>query len=86
MVLSDPPLPDCPMVAVNPAFEAVTGYTAADSWAATAASSRAPAPTRMRAPRIRACLEAGQGCIEWIVNYRKRRQGILEPAVHLADP
>ena len=71
MVLSDPHLPDCPMVLVNPAFEAVTGYSAAESVGRNCRFLQGPRTDPESAPRIRACLQAGQGCIEWIVNYRK---------------
>ena len=71
MVLSDPHLPDCPMVAANRAFMDLTGYGKEQivgrncrllQGAQTDPGSRA---------RIRACIEVGQGCIEWIVNYRR---------------
>lgn len=71
MVLSDPHLPDCPMVVVNPAFTAVTGYTAEESIGRNCrflqGADTDPDTTR----RIRHCLEAAQGCIEWVVNYRR---------------
>ena len=71
MVLSDPTLPDCPMIAVNPAFCAVTGYTAEESVGRNCRFLQGARTDPDVAPRIRACLEAAQGCIEWIVNYRK---------------
>ncbi len=71
MVLSDPHLPDCPMVAVNPGFTAVTGYDAEQVVGRNCrflqGSRTDPTSTR----RIRACLDAGHGCIEWLVNYRR---------------
>ena len=71
MVLSDPRLPDCPLVAVNPAFTAVTGYGAEDSVGRNCRFLQGARTDPETAPRIRACLEAGQGCIEWIVNHRR---------------
>ncbi len=71
MVLSDPHLPDCPMVAINPAFTAVTGYDEAFSVGRNCRFLQGPRTDPEAAPRIRKCLEAGQGCIEWIVNHRK---------------
>ena len=71
MVISDPRLPDCPMVAVNPAFTHVTGYTAEEAVGRNCRFLQGPQTDPEAAPRIRASLEAGQGCIEWIVNYRK---------------
>ncbi len=71
MVLTDPSQPDHPMLAVNPAFTALTGYEEA---AATGRNCRFlqgaetdPETTR----RIRQCLDEGRGCIEWVLNYRK---------------
>ena len=71
MVLSDPHLPDCPMVAVNPAFSAVTGYGAAEAVGRNCRFLQGEGTDRGSARRIRACLDAGQGCIEWIENYRR---------------
>ncbi len=71
MVLSDPHLPDCPMVAVNPAFTRVTGYTSEEAVGRNCRFLQGAQTDPEAAPRIRASLEAGQGCIEWIVNYRK---------------
>ena len=71
MVLSDPFLPDGPMVAVNPAFTRVTGYTAEEAVGRNCRFLQGANTDPATAPRIRAALQAGQGCIEWIVNYRK---------------
>ena len=71
MVLSDPHLPDCPMIVVNPAFETVTGYSAAESVGRNCRFLQGARTDPDAAPRIRTSLQAGQGCIEWIVNYRK---------------
>ena len=71
MVLSDPALPDCPMVAVNPAFCKLSGYTEAEILGKNCRFLQGPKTDAESPSRIRACLDAGQGCIEWIVNYRK---------------
>jgi PAS domain S-box-containing protein len=71
MVLSDPFLPDCPMVVVNPAFTRITGYTAEESVGRNCRFLQGSQTDPDAAPRIRSALEAGQGCIEWIINYRK---------------
>lgn len=71
MVLSDPHLPDCPMIAVNPAFTAITGYEAADAVGRNCRFLQGPRTDPAAAPRIRACLAAGEGCIEWLVNHRR---------------
>ncbi len=71
MVLSDPHLPDTPMVAVNQAFAELTGYPMAEIVGRNCRFLQGPRTDAGSPPRIRACLDAGQGCIEWIVNYRR---------------
>ena len=71
MVLSDPGLPDCPMVVVNSAFSALTGYSATEVVGRNCRFLQGPNTDRGTAARIRASLEAGHGCIEWILNYRR---------------
>ena len=71
MVLSDPGLPDCPMIVVNPAFCDLTGYPETEVVGRNCRFLQGPDTDPSSAPRIRACLEAGQGCIEWVVNYRR---------------
>ena len=71
MVLSDPHLPDCPMVSVNPAFTAVTGYTAQEAVGRNCRFLQGARTDPDAPPRIRACLAAGQGCVEWVVNHRR---------------
>ena len=71
MVLSDPALPDCPMIVVNPAFCDLTGYPESEVVGRNCRFLQGPDTDPSSAPRIRACLEAGQGCIEWVANYRR---------------
>lgn len=71
MVLSDPWLPDCPMVVVNQAFADLTGYDREQAISRNCRFLQGPNTDAGSAPRIRACLAAGQGCVEWIVNYRR---------------
>ena len=71
MVLSDPHLPDCPMIAVNPAFCAVTGYGEEESVGRNCRFLQGPRTDPEARARIRSCMAAGQGCIEWLVNHRK---------------
>jgi PAS domain S-box-containing protein len=71
MVLSDPHLPDCPMIAVNQAFAGLTGYDPVDITGQNCRFLQGPKTDPSSPRRIRACLDAGQGCIEWIVNYRR---------------
>jgi PAS domain S-box-containing protein len=71
MVLSDPHLPDTPMVAANQAFADLTLYPVQEIVGRNCRFLQGPRTDAASPPRIRACLEAGQGCIEWIVNYRR---------------
>jgi PAS domain S-box-containing protein len=71
MVLSDPNLPDCPMIVVNQAFANLTGYDPLDITGQNCRFLQGPKTDAGSRRRIRACLEAGTGCIEWIVNYRR---------------
>jgi PAS domain S-box-containing protein len=71
MVLSDPHLPDCPMIVVNQAFARATGYDPLDITGHNCRFLQGPKTDPGARRRIRACLEAGQGCIEWLVNYRR---------------
>ncbi len=71
MVLSNPRLADCPMVAMNQAFVDLTGYGREEMLGRNCRFLQGPKTDPDSAPRIRACLDAGQGCIEWIVNYRR---------------
>jgi PAS domain S-box-containing protein len=71
MVLSDPHLPDCPMIVVNQAFADLTGYDPLDITGHNCRFLQGPKTDASSRRRIRTCLEAGQGCIEWIVNYRR---------------
>ncbi len=71
MVLSDPHLPDTPMVAVNRAFSELTGYPKEEILGRNCRFLQGPKTDPISPPCIRACLDAGEGCIEWIVNYRR---------------
>ena len=71
MVLTDPRLPDHPMIAVNPAFLALTGYARAEIVGRNCRFLQGVDTDRETPPRIRHCIGQGQGCIEWIVNYRR---------------
>lgn len=71
MVLSDPHQPDMPMVVANQAFATLTGYPVNEIVGRNCRFLQGPATNKTASPRIRASLDAGQGCIEWIVNYRR---------------
>jgi len=71
MVLSDPHLPDMPMVAVNSAFEALSGYPRVELVGRNCRFLQGTATDMATRARIGRCVRAGEGCIEWIVNYRR---------------
>ena len=71
MTLSDPNLPDHPIVALNPAFEALTGYGAAESVGRNCRFLQGSATDRATAARIGRCIAERRGCIEWIINHRR---------------
>lgn len=71
MVLSDAWLPDLPMVAVNSAFEALSGYPRVELVGRNCRFMQGPGTDPATRARIGRCVRAGEGCIEWIVNHRK---------------
>ena len=71
MVLSDPSLPDNPIIAINQAFQDLTGYTGAEITGRNCRFLQGPGTDRGTVASMGACLRAGEGCIQWLVNYRK---------------
>jgi PAS domain S-box-containing protein len=71
MALSDPSLPDNPIVAVNQAFADLTGYTEAETCGRNCRFLQGERTDAKTPPRIRSALALQRGCIEWIVNYRR---------------
>ena len=71
MVLTDPSLPDHPMIAVNAAFEALTGYAAAETVGRNCRFLQGPGTHPETPGRIGRCIAERRGCVEWIVNYRR---------------
>jgi PAS domain S-box-containing protein len=71
MVLCDPHVPDCPMIAVNQAFCDMSGYKADTIVGQNCRFLQGPRTDAFSTARIRASLDAGLGCIEWLVNYRQ---------------
>lgn len=71
MVVTDPRLPDHPMIAVNPAFEALTGYGAAEITGRNCRLLQGEETDPETPRRIGRCIAERRGCIEWIVNYRR---------------
>jgi len=71
LVLSNPRLPDAPLVAVNPAFCLMSGYSASEILGRNCRFLQGPGTEPASPRRIAASVAAQEGCIEWIVNYRK---------------
>lgn len=74
MVLSDVRLPDTPMIAVNAAFERLSGFGRAELIGRNCRILQGEDADPATRARIRRCVQSGQGCIEWIVNHRKNGQ------------
>ena len=70
MVLTDPNGDDHPMIAINPAFEALTGYKAADTLGRNCRFLQGENTDKKTTARIKSSIAARRGCVEWIVNYR----------------
>ncbi len=71
MVLTDPHLADHPMIAVNPAFGALTGYDLADTVGRNCRFLQGADTDPATPKRIGRCLAERRGCVEWIVNHRR---------------
>lgn len=71
LVLTDARQPDTPMIAVNAAFEALSGYSRVELVGRNCRLLQGAGTDQATRARIGRCVRAGEGCIEWIVNYRK---------------
>ncbi len=71
MALSDPRLPDHPIIAVNKAFEAISGYTAAEIVGRNCRMMQGPGTDEATARKLGRIIAEGHGCVEWLVNHRK---------------
>ena len=71
MVLSDPGLPDNPIVAANKAFTDLTGYTEADFIGRNCRFLQGPRTDTEIVARMGESLRAGHGCVQWLLNYRR---------------
>ncbi|MCV2392856.1 SpoIIE family protein phosphatase [Actinotalea sp. M2MS4P-6] len=68
--ISDPTLPDDPLVWVNPAFEKVTGYSASAVLGRNCRFLQGPETDPAAVDRIRAGLREGRTVAETLINYR----------------
>ncbi len=71
MALSDPRLPDHPIIAVNKAFEEISGYTAAEIVGRNCRMLQGPGTDTDTARKLGRIIAEGNGCVEWLVNHRK---------------
>jgi len=71
MALSDPRQDDHPIIAVNAAFEAMSGYSADEIVGRNCRILQGPGTDEESARRLGRIIAAGHGCVEWIVNHRK---------------
>ena len=71
MVLTDPALPDHPMIAVNGAFVAMTGYPEAEIVGRNCRFLQGEGTDAGAVRRLRTCIAERRGCVEWVVNYRR---------------
>jgi PAS domain S-box-containing protein len=75
MALSDPNLPDCPLVYVNPAFTDLTGYTLEASIGRNCRFLQGPETDRDAVQRIRRAVQEHRAIDEEIYNYRHDGSG-----------
>lgn len=71
LVLSDPNLPDNPLIAANDAFLRLTQYSRDEIVGRNCRFLQGPETDRGTTDRIARRISEGGGCIEWVVNYRK---------------
>jgi PAS domain S-box-containing protein len=71
MVITDPNLPGHPMIAVNAAFEAMSGYPARETLGRNCRFLQGPETGSETPARIGRCIGERRGCVEWLVNYRR---------------
>jgi PAS domain S-box-containing protein len=84
--ISDPHLPDNPLIWVNPAFEQVTGYRAEDVLGHNCRFLQGPDTDRRAAARISTAVHEGRTVAETLLNYRKDgtpfwNQVVISPVV-----
>lgn len=75
MTLSDPNLPDCPLVYVNPAFTKLTGYDPASCLGLNCRFLQGPETDRDVVQRIRQATAEHRSIDEEIYNYRRDGSG-----------
>ena len=71
IVISDATLPDCPMIYVNPAFLAMTGYSEAESLGRNCRFLQGPSTDPAAVTELREAVRNRRHCQTLILNYRK---------------
>ncbi len=71
IVIADARRPDMPLIYVNPAFEAVTGYAAAEAIGRNCRFLQGPDTDRTSLDEIRRALAERRACVVELLNYRK---------------
>jgi PAS domain S-box-containing protein len=71
MVLCDPHQDDMPIVAINEAFESLSGYARPEILGRNCRFLQGPDTDPETVRRMKECLRQDQGCIQWLLNYRK---------------
>ena len=71
MVLTDPHAPDHPMIAVNPAFEAISLYPASETVGRNCRFLQGAATDPAATARLRRSIAERRGSVEWLLNYRR---------------
>lgn len=70
-VVSDPLQPDNPLIAVNAAFCALTGYSEAESVGRNCRFLRGPDTENSQTQKLRGAILAGRPALAELINYRK---------------
>ncbi|HEY9726509.1 MAG TPA: adenylate/guanylate cyclase domain-containing protein [Chroococcales cyanobacterium] len=71
IVIADARLPDMPLIYVNPAFEQITGYSAAEVLGYNCRFLQGNKTSQPAIAQLRAAIKAGEHCTVTLLNYRK---------------
>ncbi len=71
IVIADARLPDMPLIYVNPAFERITGYSAAEVLGYNCRFLQGKKTNQPAIAQLRAAIKAGKNCTVILLNYRK---------------
>lgn len=77
MVISDPHQPDNPIIAVNQGFEQLTQYSERELSGRNCRFMQGPDTDRETVQQLGACLRRGDGCVQFLTNYRRDGSSFL---------